>query len=92
MVGAINISVWTNDPCLPRKQRGTCNAKTRMDTLCQAPPVWNKMRDKPMNGRCKLHGGKSTGPKTEAGRDAIRESNRRRARLRQASFGEKKAP
>ncbi|WP_428410976.1 HGGxSTG domain-containing protein [Legionella sp.] len=31
-----------------------------------------------MNGRCKLHGGKSTGPRTEAGREAIRNSNRRR--------------
>lgn len=29
--------------------------------------------------RCRLHGGRSTGPKTDAGREAIRESNRRRA-------------
>ncbi|WP_414092957.1 HGGxSTG domain-containing protein, partial [Legionella feeleii] len=47
-----------------------------------------KNKDKPVNGRCKLHGGKSTGPKTEAGREAIRESNRRRAKERQASSGE----
>lgn len=34
-----------------------------------------------MNGsRCRLHGGLSSGPKTEAGREAIRESNRRRGR------------
>lgn len=88
MVGAITISLWANDPCLPRKKRGTCNAKTRRNTLCQAPPVWDKKRDKPVNGRCKLHGGKSTGPKTEAGRDAIRESNRRRTKIRQPSSGE----
>ena|SRR3990167_5540747 len=31
-----------------------------------------------INGRCKLHGGISTGPRTEKGREAIRESNRNR--------------
>ncbi len=61
-----------------RKNRGTCGAKTRRGGSCQAPPVWDKTADKPLNGRCKLHGGKSTGPRTEAGREAIRESNRRR--------------
>jgi hypothetical protein len=30
--------------------------------------VWDKQRDKPINGRCKLHGGLSTGAKTEEGR------------------------
>jgi hypothetical protein len=30
--------------------------------------VWDEQRDKPMNGRCKLHGGLSTGAKTEEGR------------------------
>lgn len=72
------ISILTNDPRLPRKRRGTCGAKTRKNTPCQAPPVWNKRKDKAMNGRCKLHGGLSSGPKTEAGKEAIRESNRRR--------------
>ncbi|SPX61931.1 Uncharacterised protein [Legionella feeleii] len=88
MFGLINISLMANDPRLPRKERGTCNATTRRGTPCQAPPVWDKNKDKPVNGRCKLHGGKSTGPKTEAGREAIRESNRRRAKERQASSGE----
>ena len=72
------ISIWANEPKLPRKQRGTCNAKTRRDTLCQASPVWNKVTDKPKNGRCRLHGGLSTGARTEAGRQAIRDSNMRR--------------
>lgn len=87
--GGIGISLFANDPKMPRKKRGTCDAKTRRNTLCQAPPVWDKSKDKPVNGRCKLHGGKSTGPKTEAGREAIRESNRRRSRARQALSGEK---
>ena len=37
-----------------------CEARTRRGTLCQRPG--NKI-----NGRCKLHGGRSSGPKTEAG-------------------------
>jgi len=36
-----------------------CNAKTRKNTKCQAPSM--------NNGRCRLHGGKSTGaPRNEA--------------------------
>lgn len=65
-------------PKKPRKNRGTCAAKTRKGTLCQAPPVWDKSTDMAKNGRCKLHGGMSTGARTEAGREAIRASNRRR--------------
>ena len=37
-----------------------CEAKTRKGTPCQRPS--NKI-----NGRCKLHGGRSTGPRTEEG-------------------------
>ena len=38
-----------------------CGAKTRKGTACQRPA--NKK-----NGRCRLHGGASAGPKTDAGR------------------------
>ncbi|WP_374939083.1 HGGxSTG domain-containing protein [Legionella bozemanae] len=68
----------TEQPKLSRKFRSICGAKTRKNTSCQAPPVWNKVKDCAVNGRCKLHGGLSTGPRTEAGRDRIRKSNRRR--------------
>lgn len=81
--GGIGISLFANDPKIPRKKRGTCNAKTRKNTLCQAPPVWDKSKDKAKNGRCKLHGGLSTGARTEKGREAIRASNQRRAKARQ---------
>ena len=37
-----------------------CEARTRRGTLCQRPG--NKI-----NSRCKLHGGRSTGPKTGQG-------------------------
>ena len=47
-------------------------------TYCQAPAVWNKITDEAVNGRCKLHGGLSTGPKTSRGKEAIRQSNRTR--------------
>jgi hypothetical protein len=49
-----------------------CGALTRSGKPCQCKPEEGKRR-------CRFHGGKSTGPKTEAGREAIRESNRRRA-------------
>lgn len=76
----INFSWFCNAPKVPRKDRGMCGAKTRKCTPCQAPPVWSKAKDKARNGRCKLHGGFSTGPKTEAGREAIQASNRRRSK------------
>ena len=55
---------------------------TRKGTPCAAPVAWDKRLDRPVNGRCRCHGGASTGPRTDAGREAIRESNRRRAVLR----------
>ena len=45
----------------PNWQGQRCEARTRRGTLCQRPaklPV----------GRCRLHGGASTGPRTEEGR------------------------
>lgn len=36
-----------------------CGAKTRQGTSCRAPAM--------ANGRCRMHGGKSTGPRTAAG-------------------------
>lgn len=41
-----------------------CGAKTRRGTPCQAPAM--------PNGRCRLHGGKSTGAKTPEGRERSR--------------------
>lgn len=44
-----------------------CGAKTRGDTPCQAPAM--------KNGRCRLHGGKSTGLKTPEGIERIRQAH-----------------
>ena len=44
-----------------------CRAKTRKGTFCQCPAM--------KNGRCKFHGGKSTGPKTTEGIERIRQAH-----------------
>jgi hypothetical protein len=62
----------------PKWQRPRCEARCRDGHLCRARAVWDRQRDRPRNGRCRMHGGLSTGPKTAAGRDRIREANRRR--------------
>ena len=51
----------------PKSERPRCGAKTRVGGRCQAPPVWDRRGDVPRNGRCRLHGGLSTGPKTAEG-------------------------
>jgi hypothetical protein len=43
-----------------------CGARTRKGTPCQCPAM--------KNGRCRLHGGLSTGPKTVAGIERIRQA------------------
>jgi hypothetical protein len=48
---------------LPAGLRGvTCGAKTRAGTPCKRRDLSHK------NGRCRLHGGMSTGPKTAEGK------------------------
>jgi len=65
-----------------------CGARCRDGSSCKAPPVWDKRLDRPVNGRCRMHGGLSTGPKTPEGRWRIAESNRTRAAS--LSLGEKR--
>lgn len=49
----------------------TCGAKTLKGTPC-------KRKDLYQSGRCKLHGGLSTGPTTEEGRERCRQAALRR--------------
>ena len=52
----------TNYPLYPEECRGmACGAKTRAWTPCKLRSIYD-------NGRCKFHGGLSTGPITEAGK------------------------
>lgn len=44
-----------------------CGAKTRKSTPCRQPAM--------KNGRCRLHGGKSTGPRTPEGLERARRAN-----------------
>lgn len=62
----------------PKWARPKCGAKTRRGTPCQAPAYWPKGEPAPRNGRCRMHGGLSTGPRTPEGKAAIAASNRRR--------------
>lgn len=55
----------------PRKHRPSCGAKTRAGGECQVRVEAGKRR-------CRFHGGKSTGPKTDEGRARIAEAQRRR--------------
>ena len=65
---ALPLSLFTATPRLTKRLRPRCRAKTRRGSPCQAPAVWNRVVDRPVNGRCKLHGGLSTGPKTPEGK------------------------
>ncbi len=74
--------IWTGEIRLwwsrTKRERPRCGARCRDGSPCEAPPVWDKRLDRPVNGRCRMHGGLSTGPKTEEGRRRIAESNRAR--------------
>ena len=75
-----------DNPRTPRHLRPRCGAKTRRGKPCQAPVVWDKEKDQPRNGRCRIHGGLSTGPKTPEGR------KRSLAALRKGRVGGRRNP
>jgi hypothetical protein len=52
------------------RRKTKCGARTRRGTACERKAL--------ANGRCPNHGGLSTGPKTEAGRQRISEAQHRR--------------
>ena len=54
-----------------------CGAKTRKGTPCQRPAYKR-------NGRCSLHGGRSTGPKTAEGKARIAASHWKHGRRSKA--------
>lgn len=60
-----------NGEPLKENQRPACEAKTKLGEPCQATVVPGKIR-------CRSHGGLSRGPKTEEGRERIREAQKRR--------------
>lgn len=63
-------------PVVPEELRGmTCGAKTQAGTPCKLTTLYD-------SGRCKWHGGLSTGPKTEAGKEQSRINGRNGGRPR----------
>jgi hypothetical protein len=66
-----------------RSDRPPCGARRRDGAHCEMDAVCDRMTGQPLHGgRCRLHGGLSTGPRTLAGLAAIADSNRRRAGVR----------
>ena len=59
-----------------------CGARTRQGTPCQGPAMRNRQR-------CRLHGGKSTGPKTAEGVERIRRASLTHGRRTQAARAER---
>lgn len=56
-----------NNPPGDFTQAPRCLAKNRKQTLCQSPAM--------QNGRCRFHGGKSTGPRTPEGKAKAAKAN-----------------
>ena len=61
-----------------------CGAKTHNGTPCQRPA--NKK-----NGRCRLHGGASSGPTTESGRSRISAANLRHGKFTKDKLEKRRA-
>jgi hypothetical protein len=61
----------------PKRERVRCGARCRDGHPCQATPVWFRGAPAARNGRCRMHGGLSTGPRTPEGKDRVREAARR---------------
>jgi hypothetical protein len=60
-----------------RRRWPKCGARCRDGHACQAPPVRDKDTKLNRNGRCRMHGGLSTGPKSAEGRARIAAAARR---------------
>jgi len=59
-----------------------CGAKTRKGKSCRAPTM--------ANGRCRMHGGKSTGPRTPEGLERSRKANFKHGLYSAESMAERK--
>lgn len=65
---------WDNAP--------RCGAKTRAGTPCRSAAM--------KNGRCRMHGGASTGPRTAEGIERIRASRTKHGRYSQAAVARRR--
>lgn len=67
---------WKNED-LWKKNRPLCGAQCRNGRSCKARVVVDSKTGEPINSRCRMHGGLSTGAKTQTGKDKSREAARR---------------
>jgi len=58
-----------------------CGARCRDGHRCRARAVRDKVANQPRNGRCRAHGGLSTGPRTEEGKRRSREGAKKGGRV-----------
>lgn len=59
-------------PRIPRSRLPRCGARTRAGHPCRAPGYRRPADSAPRNGRCRMHGGLSTGPRTAEGKTRCR--------------------
>ena len=79
--GSVEIGIETRfGPNWPGER---CGARTKTGGACQRPAVKR-------TGRCSRHGGKSTGPRTQAGRDKIAALHTKHGKLTKAKRQEAK--
>lgn len=72
----------TNDSPWAFMKAPRCGAKTRKGTPCKSPAM--------KNGRCRMHGGKSTGPKTPEGIERIRQAHLKHGRYTKEAIASRK--
>ena len=64
MIAKGNVTIGLETRFGPNWPGVRCGARTKAGGVCQCPAVKR-------TGKCTRHGGKSTGPRTQAGRDKI---------------------
>jgi len=72
----------TSNPPWSFMKAPRCGAKTRKGTPCMSPSM--------KNGRCRMHGGKSTGPKTPEGIERIRQAHIKHGRYTKEAIAQRR--
>jgi hypothetical protein len=68
-----------------RRDRPMCGQPTREGHPCKARAVWDRTRNAPLDGRCRIH---STDPEVRAGWERWRAEEERKRRERRAAKAE----
>jgi hypothetical protein len=71
-----------NNPPGDLSRVACCGARTRRGSGCRSPAM--------PNGRCRMHGGGSTGPKTAAGRERVRRAVTKHGRYSAAAVAQRR--